>query len=123
MAAEAFCKTESGKSGLPPDYDAAPKKTKAGGLSIEERLSLRKFSVSFVILQAFPVFLLVVFVAIAAVKFGAVSLNQGLGLVLAGLVAFHLLMPKMAKRVSQGIMALRGTALARKAAGKRAATA
>lgn len=88
--------------------------TREAGITPVERASLKKFSFSLVLLQFFPAFLFAVFVLIAGVKLGYFSLQKGLIGLLAFLIAFYFLMPRIAKRVFDGIIALRNTKLALK---------
>lgn len=76
-------------------------------MTLAERVSLRKFSLSFVALQAVPVVLVAVFVIIAGTKYGYFSLQTGLLGLFGLLVGFYLMMPRMANKVIGGIMAFR----------------
>ncbi|VVB99555.1 Uncharacterised protein [uncultured archaeon] len=80
---------------------------KSRGLCMRERASLREFSVSFVLLQAFPLFLLAAFAVIAGTKLGVIGINKGLAIMLVLLAGFYTIMPKLISRVFDGIIALR----------------
>ena len=76
-------------------------------LTLAERVSLRKFSISFVALQAVPVALVAIFVIIAGTKYGYFSLRTGILGLLGLLVGFYFMMPGMSQKVIDGIMAFR----------------
>ncbi|GEM_PF-6975441 len=76
-------------------------------LTLAERVSLRKFSLSFVALQAVPAGLVAIFVIIAGTKYGYFTLKTGLLGLLGLLVGFYLMMPRMANKIIDGIMAFR----------------
>ncbi len=88
------------------------------GLTLAERVSLRKFSLAFTALQAVPVVLVAVFVIVAGTKYGYFSLQTGLLGLLGLLVGFYFVMPGMAQKVIDGIMALRAIPKEKRAIGR-----
>ncbi len=77
------------------------------GLALAERVSLRKFSLAMVLLQAVPVFLVAVFVVVAAGRYGYFSIRAGLLGLIGLLLIFYSIMPRMSDKVIEGIMAFR----------------
>lgn len=82
-------------------------------LTLAERVSLRKFSLAFIALQAVPAALAAVFVIIAGTKYGYFSLQTGLLGLLGLLGAYYFMMPGMSQKVVDGIMALRSARAAK----------
>lgn len=83
------------------------------GLAANERASLRKFSIAYVLLQALPFFLIALIAIAAGTRHGYLSAQTGLLLLLGSLVAFYVLMHGMSQKVIDGIMALRSTRAAK----------
>lgn len=94
--------------------DAKPRgKAGFGLIAMPEALArsaeanLHAFSVGFVLLNIAPFYLILAFLLIGAIKFGALSLNKALAVLLACLVLTYFALPVMAKKVENGAIALR----------------
>lgn len=69
--------------------------------------SLRVFSVGFVLLTLAPFYLVLVFLLMGGVKFGFLSLNKGLAVLLAALALTYFALPRMAKKIEDGAIAFK----------------
>ncbi len=77
--------------------------------SLEQKIELKKFSYALVLLKTVPAMLMLTIILVLALKFKFITLNQGLSAMLITLVLVYFLLPTMAARVLEGIMAMRKT--------------
>ncbi len=84
---------------------------------------LKKFSFAFILLLLVPVFLMLIYVLVMAVKFSRLNVQQGLVVLLGFLLVVYFLLPSMASRVLGAIISSRKPARAVAPPRERKATA
>ncbi|HZX20072.1 MAG TPA: hypothetical protein VFF13_03595 [archaeon] len=82
-------------------------KTKQKEFTQEQKKELAKFSYAFTLLKLIPIFLMLIFLGVLGVKLKQVSIETALILIAGALIAIYLLLPAMAGKVTNGIMAMK----------------
>ncbi|MCR4368676.1 MAG: hypothetical protein NUV67_02095 [archaeon] len=92
--------TQPGTTGIKTELNAKPRE-----YTRHEKLELKKFSFAYVLLGIFPLALLLTIAMVLAIKLDALTIQQALLAMLAFVSLIYIALPKMARKVQEGIMA------------------